>query len=106
VHALPGDSTEGSNPHNQANIRSTWDLSREWEFDVIGRYVDNLPALGVSSYVAMDVRLGWRPLPNFEWAVVGRNLLDGRHAEFVDALSEIIGTEVQSEMFSTLTWRY
>jgi iron complex outermembrane receptor protein len=73
---------------------------------VIGRYVDNLPALGVSSYYVMDVRMGWRPAENLEWAVVGRNLLDSPHAEFIDRLSGLTGTEVQSEMFTTLTWNY
>jgi iron complex outermembrane receptor protein len=58
----------------------------------------------VSSYLAMDARLAWRPWNDFEWAVVGRNLLDDRHAEFRDAFSGIIGTEVQSEVYTTLTW--
>jgi iron complex outermembrane receptor protein len=106
VHAGPTDLAEGSSPHNQANIRSSWDLRPDLDLDVITRYVDNLPALGISSYVAMDVRLGWRPWDNLEWAIVGRNLLDDRHAEFSDAFSGIIATEVQSEMYSTLTWTY
>jgi iron complex outermembrane receptor protein len=106
VHAGPTDLTEGSNPHNQANLRSSWKVNPEWDLDLIGRYVDNLPALGISSYVAADVRLGWHPWDNFEWAVVGRNLLDDRHAEFRDTFSGIIGTEVQSEVFTTLTWTH
>jgi iron complex outermembrane recepter protein len=104
MHAGATDTTEGSSPHNQANLRSSWNLRPDLDFDLIGRYVDNLPALGVSSYVAMDARLAWRPWNDFEWAVVGRNLLDDRHAEFRDAFSGIIGTEVQSEVYTTLTW--
>jgi iron complex outermembrane receptor protein len=104
VHAGPTDTTQGSSPHNQANLRSSWNLRPDMDFDLIGRYVDNLPAVGVESYVAMDARWAWRPWNNFEWAVVGRNLLDDRHAEFRDVLSGITGTEVQSEVFTTLTW--
>jgi iron complex outermembrane receptor protein len=104
VHAGAADTTEGSSPHNQANIHSWWNLRPNVDFDLIGRYVDNLPALGISSYLTMDARLAWRPRPNFEWAAVGRNLLDDRHAEFNDAFSGIIATEVQSEFFTTLTW--
>jgi iron complex outermembrane receptor protein len=106
VHAGPTDITQGSSPHNQANLRSSWRLNPEWDLDLIGRYVDNLPALGVSSYVAADVRIGWHPWNDFEWAVVGRNLLEDRHAEFRDTFSGIIGTEVQSEVFTTLTWTH
>jgi iron complex outermembrane receptor protein len=104
MHAGPTDTIQGSNPHNQANVRSTWKLRPDLDFDLIGRYVDNLPALGVSSYTAMDAQLAWRPWCNFQWAIVGRNLLDDRHAEFREAFSGIIATEVQSEMFTTMTW--
>jgi iron complex outermembrane receptor protein len=106
MHAGPTDFTEGSNPHNQASVRSSWALNPEWDLDLIGRYVDNLPALGISSYVAADARLAWHPSDNFEWAVVGRNLLDDRHAEFSEVFSGVIGTEVQSEVFTTLTWTH
>lgn len=106
IHAAPGDTIQGSSPNNQLYVRSSWDLGQDWELDLMGRYVDSLPVLGVSSYLTMDVRLAWQPNKNFEWAVVGRNLLDSRHAEFVDRLSGIVGTEVQSEVFTTLTWTY
>ncbi len=104
MHAGPDDTIQQSSPNNQVNVRSSWDLRHDLEFDLIGRYVDNLPAVGVASYVTMDLRLGWRPTQHFEWAVVGRNLLDDRHAEFVDVLAGTVGTEVQAEVYTTLTW--
>jgi iron complex outermembrane receptor protein len=76
------------------------------EFDLITRYVDNLPAIGISSYATLDARLAWKPKRNLEWAIVGRNLLDSHHAEFSDALAGTIGTEVQRELYTTLTWTY
>jgi iron complex outermembrane receptor protein len=106
VHAPEGDLTEGSSPHNQLYMRSSWTPRCDWEFDVVGRYVDSLPALGVSSYVAMDVRLAWKPKQNLEWAVVGRNLLDSHRLEFVDALAGQFSTETQAEVYTTLTWTY
>jgi iron complex outermembrane receptor protein len=106
MQAPPTDTTAGSSPHNRVYVRSSWNLSRDWQFDLIGRYVDSLPALGVPSYLVGDVRLAWQPYENFEWAVVGRNLFDSPHPEFVDAFSGILGTEVQPEMFTTLTWTY
>ena len=47
---------DGASPNNQVYVHSAWNLPNDWEFDLIGRYVDSLPALGVSSYTTMDVR--------------------------------------------------
>jgi iron complex outermembrane recepter protein len=101
-----GSQSQGSSPHNRVYVRSSWDLNRDWQFDLIGRYVDNLPALGIPSYLVADMRLGWQPYKNFEWAFVARNLLEGTHSEFTEASTGIIGTEVQPEIFTTLTWTY
>jgi iron complex outermembrane receptor protein len=100
------DLLEDSSPNNQLYLRSSWTPRCDWEFDLIGRYVDNLPAIGVSSYVTMDVRAAWRPRKNLEWAVVGRNLLDSHRIEFVDALAGQFSTGVQPEVYTTLTWTY
>lgn len=54
----------------------------------------------------MDVRLAWRPYKNFDWALVGRNLLDSHHAEFNQVADGAVPTEVQPEAFTTLTWTY
>ena len=106
VHAAAGDLTQDSSPNNQLYLRSSWTPRCDWDFDLIGRYVDNLPARGISSYFVMDVRLAWRPTTNFEWSVVGRNLLVGQHAEFTDSDAQVIATEVQSEISTMITWTY
>jgi iron complex outermembrane recepter protein len=106
MHADAADTVQGSSPHNRVFVRSSWDLNADWQFDLIGRYVDNLPALGVPSYLVADMRLAWMPYRDFEWAVVGRNLFDSPHPEFIDTQSGAVGTEVQAEMFTTLTWTY
>jgi iron complex outermembrane receptor protein len=100
------DTTQGASPHNRVYVRSSWDLSRDWQFDLIGRYVDNLPAFGVPSYLVADMRLDWQPYRNFDWAIVARNLFDSPHPEFVDTTTGIVSTEVQAEVFTTLTWTY
>jgi iron complex outermembrane receptor protein len=99
------DTTEGSSPHNRFYLRSGWTPWCDWEFDVTGRYVDNLPVQGIPSYFTMDVRLAWRPHRDLEWAVVGRNLVDSPHPEFPDAFSGF-ATQVQPEVFTVLTRTY
>ena len=79
---VPGaDTFEGNDPHNQVVLQSLMDLPHNFQFDVVGRYVDALPAPAVDSYFSLDVRLAWH-YRNIELSVVGQNLLDELHPEF------------------------
>ena len=86
---------------------SNWDLGCHWQFDAILRYVDNLPALGVPDYITMDLRLAWQPNKHLEFTVIGRNLFDDHHLEFVEVPTlNYYGTEVRRSVFGKATWRY
>lgn len=39
---------------------------------------------GIDEYLALDVRLAWRPAANWELAPVGKNLLDPSHLEHAE----------------------
>jgi iron complex outermembrane receptor protein len=93
---------EGSSPHHKVFWRSLMNLPANIEFDTVLGYIGALPSQNVNSYVALDVRLGWRPTKNLELAVVGQNLLDNRHLEF----SSSIPTEIQRGVYGKVTWRY
>jgi len=54
------EETEGSSPRNQFYLQSSWNLGHRWDLDLIGRYVDSLPAFGVPKYIVGDARLAWR----------------------------------------------
>jgi iron complex outermembrane receptor protein len=95
---------QGGTPRNRAYFQSGWDLSEKVTLDVMFRYVDSLAA-GVDEYLAADIRLAWRPRHNLELAVVGQNLLAGKHYEFVtDAAAT--ATEVEPGAYGMITWRY
>ena len=110
LHTDPGVqpmARNGENPRNQVCLALSGDLNYDLQLDLIGRYTDSLPALGVPSYVVMDLRLAWHASPNLEMFVVGRNLLDQEHAEFgLDTLTGGTATEVQQEVYGGVTWRY
>ncbi|MBN1591273.1 MAG: TonB-dependent receptor [Pirellulales bacterium] len=97
----------GGDPRNQFNLWLSGDLNPHWHVDFIGRYVDNLPALSVPSYIVADVRLAWKPRNNFELFLVGRNLLDQSHLEYGtgDAVGTV-GYEIQQEVYGGVTWRF
>ena len=99
---------EGSSPHHQAFLMSSWDLARDLEFDLLARYVDELPSQVVPSYLSLDLRLGWRPGRNVEFSVVGKNLLDSSHLEFGSLGGSIPGplAEIPRGVYGYVKWRY
>jgi len=115
IQGLPGTELyaailNGSTPHNQVYLRSSWDLGQNLQFDLIGRYVDQINfsnAFGsVPSYFVMDLRLGWQPTKNLEVSFVGQNLLDSHHLESLDPVTGVIPTQVPSGFYGMLTWKY
>ena len=84
---------EGSNPEHQWTLRSSMNLARNWEFDLWAYYVDHVPVasalalsqnIEVDAYVSLNARIAWRPRKDLELSLIGRNLLDPEHLEYVD----------------------
>ncbi len=80
---LNGGTAESNDPVHQFLIQSTVGLPAGLELGTVIRYVDKLPDPFVSSYTGLDVRIGWKFLKVLELSVVGQNLLDKRHIEFI-----------------------
>jgi iron complex outermembrane receptor protein len=77
-------------------LRSSIDLPRQTELDVTTRHVSALSNPVVPAYTAVDIRLAWRPRPNLELSVTGKNLFDGGHGEFTDVATR---TEIGRSVF-------
>ena len=92
-------------PHNQIYFRSSWDLRKNLQFDLMTRYVDALNVLEVPSYITMDLRLAWRPREHLELAVVGQNLLQNAHREFAGNTA-VFSTEVPHSIYGTVAWQH
>lgn len=73
---------EGSTPRHMVEIQSMFNLPKKFEFDQFYRYASVLPAQKVKPYHTVDLRLGWKPNPNWEFSVVGQNLLQPHHLEW------------------------
>ncbi len=93
-------------PKNQLSLRSALNLKENAQFDLWLRYVDNLPAQDIGSYVTLDARASWSPVPPLEVALVGRNLLESRHAEFLQEFNESIPVEIEREAYLELRWKF
>lgn len=109
LHRSPGGAdpsngdSEANDPDQYFSIRSSMDLPANLQFDTVLRYVGSLPHPATPSYVALDLRLGWSPRKNLEFAIIGRNLLDPNHPEFGNT-----GTtaEVPRSVFGSIRWNF
>ncbi|MBC8353460.1 MAG: TonB-dependent receptor [Planctomycetes bacterium] len=96
-------------PKNQAYLWLSGDIRCDVQFDLMLRYVDAISFEGVPipSYLELDARLGWQATDQLELSLVGRNLLDNHHPEFIgDPFTGDIGTEVERSVYGVATWTY
>lgn len=97
---LASEDAEGESPRNQVSLRSMMNLSKSLTLDTWLRYVDNLPAYGIPSYVALDARVGWQVHPQLELSLVGRNLLDNAQPEFGSLYINTIPSEIERSVYA------
>src|SRR5438067_2403930 len=99
------DNPAGSSPHNQFYIRSSVDLKRHLEHDLIVRYVDRLPGLNIPSYSSVDTHCTWKTASGLELSAGSQNLLNNRHLEFLPDFINTSPTEVRRTFYGSITWR-
>jgi iron complex outermembrane receptor protein len=102
------DLTKGFNEFNDPSHLFSWrssiDLPRRLEGDVMFRHVAALPHPVVPAYSEMDARVGWRRSQHFEISLVGQNLLHAYHPEF--QLASPTREEFQRGAFVRFLWSY
>lgn len=97
-------SVESNDPQNQLVIQSLLDLPYGVELDGVVRYIDALADPQVRSYVSVDLRVAWSVTEQLEVSIVGQNLLDERHPEFVP--SNPSAREIERGVYGRVTWRH
>ncbi|HEV3029286.1 MAG TPA: TonB-dependent receptor [Planctomycetota bacterium] len=103
---LGSNNAEKNDPRNQAFLRGVFDVVKDVQFDLIGRYVSRLQGRGVGSYTEMDARIGWKILPTLEAALVGQNLLQKEHFESSNSSFSDHASEVPRGVYASLTWKF
>jgi len=101
---------ETADPRNQFALRTSMDLPHDVEFNALARWVDPLvtnnfgtPGI-VPGYCELDLRLGWHPNRQWEFSLVGRNLLHAQHPEFGFPGPE--REELQRAVFAKVAWKF
>lgn len=80
---LNAATAESNDPENQFLIQSNILLPGNFEFGTVARYIDELPKPYVPAYIGLDLRIGWKLGKILELNVVGQNLLDNIHREYI-----------------------
>ena len=107
-NATDSKDAENASPVSKATIWSALDLGHSLQFDAALRYVGDVTVTGVNidSYVEADLRLGWKAKPGLELSLIGQNLLDNRHAEYLPDFINTQPTEVERSIYGRVTWSF
>ncbi|WP_211825424.1 TonB-dependent receptor plug domain-containing protein [Kistimonas asteriae] len=90
--------------HNMS-LMSRHNFSDNWELDLWLRYQDNVQGVSIPSFVTADIRVA-KQVGDFEFAIVGQNLLDSQHPEYLDGFTGIATTEVPRSIYGQVSWQY
>jgi iron complex outermembrane receptor protein len=90
-------------PNHWLQLRSMLDVGSGWECDATLRYVAPIANQSVPGYTELDLRVGWQPRAEWEFSIVGQNLLHAHHPEFNGPPGR---REIQRGVFAQATWRF
>lgn len=101
-----GTFIRGSAPRHTVLLRASADVSDSVTCGVLGRFVDSLELGDVPSYFEVDANLLWQITDAWSLAVVGQNLLDNSHKEYVGNLFGPPPTEIRRAAFGIVEYKF
>ena len=100
------DEWEGRVPRHRASMRSSWLLPRGDQLDMWLKHTSRLNYPAVPGFTVLDLRYAWRVGPQFELSLVGQNILNARHQEFVSDYLPVVQTDIGRSLTLKGTWRF
>jgi iron complex outermembrane recepter protein len=100
---------DSGTPANQWNLGAFWYLQRGLDLGLTLRGAGAVsPAEGVRvpAYTELDARVAWRPRPNIELSVSGRNLLHDSHPEYTSEVLDVALTALQRSIFAQVSLQF
>ncbi|MCP5245627.1 MAG: TonB-dependent receptor [Burkholderiales bacterium] len=96
----------GKDPRHQFTLRSQLDITHNIELDAFFRHIDKLPGLNVDSYQTLDLRLAWHPVAGLELSLIGQNLLQSHHLEYMPEIIQTVPAQIQRSLYGRIIWRF
>ncbi|MGJ8685938.1 MAG: TonB-dependent receptor plug domain-containing protein [Spongiibacteraceae bacterium] len=100
------ENAEGESPQHRATLQSSWTLPGKTELSATLRYVDDVDKLDIDDYRELDLTLSKQISPQLTLSLVGRNLLDKAHQEYVDTVVGTPRSEVERSAYLKLMWKF
>ena len=94
----------GNDPDYQFSLRSHMSLTPTVDLDLDLRSIDSLKSPAVPAYTELGARLSWRVSDQVELAVIGENLLNDQHLEFVNG--SVARREIPRAVRASLRWGF
>lgn len=92
-------------PRHRISARSALNVSPAVHTDLWLRYVDSVDDFDIDSYVTLDARLAWQALKDLELAIVGQNLIEPEHQEFISELGDV-PIAIERSGYVQLRWTF
>jgi iron complex outermembrane receptor protein len=96
---------EMQSPRHKANLRSYWNINKDWALNTSLNYVSRLSGFDVPAYIRLDMNLAWHVAPGVKLNLVGQNLLQKSHREF-GSETDLNAGEVPRSVFGKVTWEF
>lgn len=102
------DAASGS-PRHQGSLRSGFDVGKQITLDFWLRAVDRvnyIDQISIPGYITMDARIAWKPTKALELSLVGQNLFQNRHAEYIPEFINTTASEIPRSVYGKITWKF
>ena len=101
----------GATPYHQISVRSSLDITPQLQWDVWLRHTGKVkggstPLDDVSAYTSLDMRVGWKAQRNLEISLVGQNLLDSNHQEFISTHLLSVPVKIERGVYLKADWKF
>ena len=97
---------EGASPDHSAQLRSRVELPHGLVWDTSAYFVDRLTDPIEPSYTRVDTQLEWKFTEDGSISLVGQNLAQGLHAEFLDDTGSTRTALIKRSAYIKFTWKF
>ena len=100
---------DGGLPRRQYSLHLGHEPTRHTQIDLWLRHASDITTQSgarIPGHTTLDLRLAWRPSKALELSLVGQNLLDPAHSEYVADYLNSVPAEIQRNVFIKADWRF
>ena len=103
-----------ASPKNQISLQASHQFNRKLEWSSFLRYTDNITVTSpgllngyqIPSYISLNMRLNYKVSEQFNISIVGKDLLESSHQEFINDTYAIPVSDIDRSVYLKLDWSF